>query len=778
MKTMGAWVSDIKYRFMREQIFLDLADNVNFNKVISLFEGMKFYVGDITTYYYYDDGCVESRGNIYYSNIGLFKICIKVLVSDEVVGDIKIEKIRRSENHLERIQDIGDQLNENWDIMFEKKFYDWNENSFNSFIDDIEKLKETVDTYTGNFNKISDTELILNEIHVYNFKKITKAKVNMSNNLSILVGLNNAGKSSFIQGVVMGYQALFSLYKNQRIKYDIYGQVCFDSQPSIRIEKFPFLLGNLSDLFNKNVRASMSKGLPLFRFEFDNNLYIEVNGRLVGEVFSVYIGDCSKGITKNSLKNFLDRPITLIPSFFNVVINEERKSPARYNSMLKTGNYNQLFRNILLDLKEKNKEDIFEDPMIDKFYKLQQLVEKVFDIKDLDVEFIPEDHEYISATYKVEKSDGKSYERIDISTLGMGTLQFIQVVAQVLLGNPIIILLDEPDAHLHSKLQVQIINLFKEFSDEYDVKFLIATHSKDIINSVNPRNVLSFNDKSELVNIDSNGGFIDVMKSLGATTEEIIGLNIGKRIVIVEGDDDSLYIRKLCDKFKISQKANYNLINFIPVGGRQNVLSNQMNKFLTEVNDLDDFYKVAVFDRDYRFEEQQTEDAEKLRKKGFEVIEWTKKELENYLLVPNRIASVINEKYPQGSTIFPQQIEKIIEDVYMESKDDIIFEFEKIIELREKRKIEKSTNDKYEDIVLKKESQIKCRKEARTYVEDQIKSNIICGKEVLKRIRTDLILIKTPTKDEFVLDIISALDKADLDDEMRHLLETLEGISS
>lgn len=765
---------------MSDQKFLGLADNINFNKVINLFENMKFLVGDITTYYYYEDGNIESRGNVYSSNIGLFKICIKVSLSDETVGDIKIEKIRKSENHVERIQDIGDQLNENWDFMFEKKFYGWNEISFNGFMNDIERLKEIVDIYTGNFNKISDTKLILKEIHVYNFKKITRAKIDMNNNLSILVGLNNAGKSSFIQGVVMGYQALFSLFKNQRIKYDIYGQVCFDNPPSIRIEKFPFLLGNLSDLFNKNVRSSMSKGLQLFRFEFDNDLYIEVNGRLVGEVFSVYIGDCSKGITKNSLKSFLDRPITLIPSFFNVVINEERKSPARYNSMLKTGNYNQLFRNILLDLKEKNKEDTCEEtknPQIDKFYKLQQLVEKVFDIKDLDVEFVPEDHEYISATYKVEKSDGKSYERIDISTLGMGTLQFIQVVAQVLLGNPIIILLDEPDAHLHSKLQIQIINLFKEFSDDYDVKFIIATHSKDIINSVNPRNVLSFNDKSELVSIDGSGGFIDIMKNLGATTEEIIGLNIGKRIVIVEGEDDSLYIGKLCDKFKISENANYNLINYIPVGGRQNVLSNQIDRFLTDINDLDDFYKVAVFDRDYRFNEQQTEDAEKLRKKGFVVIEWRKKELENYLLVPNRIASVINKRYPQKNIILSHQVEKIIEGVYIESKEDIIFEFEKIIELREKRKIEESTKDKYEEIVLNKESQLKCRKEAREYVENQIKSDIVCGKEVLKRIRTDLILIKTPTKDEFVLDIISELDRMDLDDDVRRLLDVLESIS-
>lgn len=601
--------------------------------------------------------------------------------------------------------------------------------------------------------------------------------------------MNNAGKSSFIQGVLLGYQSLFTLLKENRIRFLKNGSIDLrvdkNPLPAARIERFPFLLGNPLDLFNKTSRTNLQRGIDLFEFNFGNDLFINIKGRIVGDVFSVFVSDCSFQISKQALRTFVERPITLIPSFFNVVINEERKSPGRYNSLLKTGNYNQLFRNILYDL--KNDQDVLDiedsrkeiaTPKLDKFSELQQIIGEVFDIKDLDVRFTPQEDEYISATYQVGSTEDEKQERLDISTLGMGTLQFIQVVTQVLSGAPSIIMLDEPDAHLHTKLQVRIIELLKDFSEKYNVKFIVATHSKDIINNVNPRQVLTFTEENTLTSIDDLSGFIETIKNLGATTEELIGLNIGKRVVLVEGVDDSIYIKKLYEKFTNDYaKTNYNLINFIPLGGRDSVISNHLDKFLGNTSDLNDFKKIAIFDKDYRLDEHQKVDAEKLRRKGFKVIEWKLKELENYFLNKSAIAAVINHKYPQSQLVTTEDINCVVEELYKSSKNSIIYEFIKIFNLAKKKEVESITGEKYKDISPSKEEFLEFWEQANCHVENQDPISLLSGKEILNQIRTKLIINSTPNSKKFVLDIIDNLDIESLHPDILLLINSITEIS-
>ncbi|KZE75752.1 hypothetical protein AV654_25090 [Paenibacillus elgii] len=781
------WINNIKSHWFSEDSFKGIENNQKLNQVIDFFSKLDFYISDDPTYYYHSDNNVDARANVYYEKIGLFKIIIEVNNTNNKIGVVTVEKIRRAEVNTRRIQDISDELDSNWEKMFLKKKYSLSDDRFESFVSDIEELKDLVSVYTRIQSKIPDLYLELKSITIRNFKKITQATINLENNLSILVGMNNAGKSSFIQGILLGYQSLYTLLKENRIRFRKNGSVDISVDksplPAARIDKFPFLLGNPLDLFNKNYRANISRGIDLFEFNFGEDLYIKIKGRIVGDVFSVFISDCSFQISKQAIKEFVERPITLIPSFFNVVINEERKSPGRYNSLLKTGNYNQLFRNILYDL--KNDQESFENegpqlsPKLDKFSELQHIIEDVFGIKDLDVKFTPQDDEYITATYQVGSTEDDKQERLDISTLGMGTLQFIQVVTQVLSGTPSIIMLDEPDAHLHTKLQVRIIELLKEFAQKYNVKFIVATHSKDIINNVNPRQVLTFTEDNSLSEIDDLHGFIGTIRNLGATTEELIGLNIGKRVVLVEGADDSLYIKRLYEKFTPDYRDNnYNLINFIPLGGRDSVISNNLDKFLGNIEDLSDFRKIAIFDKDYRLEEQQNLDAEKLRKKGFVVIEWSYKELENYFLVPATIANLINSKYPQNQLITKEDISSIVDELYKSSRNSIIYEFVKAFNLKKKREIEALYGEKFKDISPNKNDFLEFWEQASCYVEGQNPFSLLSGKEVLNLIRTQIIVKDTPSQKNFVYSLIDQLTEEDLHPDLLLLIDNIRNISN
>lgn len=776
MRSIQDWYKD------QNKHFKGMESSSNIKDILNFFEDKKIVIGDTSSYYTYSDGSIETRANIYYKDIALFKIHLNITLGKEQLGHIKVEKVRRAENDTIRLQDLSHRLSSDWADIFEVKYFEF---KHDSNILDFKNKVENIRTYIDKLKLLmhdfeNGLDLQLTSVTVNNFKNISQpTSLDFNTNIKILVGPNNAGKSSLIQGILLGYQSLVQLFKQDRLKFDEEGFLKTQSD-GVRIEKFPFLVGNIRELFNVNV-SNFSQYVEFVVLKFSGNKYIKLGATLVGEYYSVRLDDSSHGITKEMLAKFLDKPITLIPSFFTVIIDEERKSPARYNSLLKTGNYNQLFRNILLDLSEADEGNHASSGVIPqgKFDLLKQVVNEIFEVKDLEVEFNPEEDEFIKVTYAHNSNNKNNKQRrLDISTLGMGSLQFIQVIAQVLLGRPSLILLDEPDAHLHSKLQVKIIDVLNQLSTDYNMKFLIATHSKDFINNVNFNQVVSFNNEGTLLSLKDSSEYLHMFETLGITTEEIIGIHIGKRIIVVEGVDDVAYIKKICEKMDIDKECNYHLVNFLPLEGRGNIINNQLDIFLRDLKNDDDFKKLAIFDRDYRTEEEQIRDGKKLENKGFEVVNWTKKELENYFILPELIIDLINNEYSATTPVSIEDIENIINEVYEEDFESIVFEIEKNFNKVKQKEIKDDlTNHVIKETELGKNEQLEIRKAAKEYVLQLEKVDYLSGKKILNKIRTQLILKNTPTQEKFVLSIINRLTSATLNPELQNMLDKIKELS-
>lgn len=606
---------------------------------------------------------------------------------------------------------------------------------------------------------LGGTIVRLLKVEINNFKKIGRAEIDFKENIQIIVGPNNIGKSSLIQGILMAYYSLKALHENGRILFENDVLTINDKSKGIRLDKFSFLLDDPSNLFNVSVGA-VSQHLEMFVLHFENDEFIAISAAYVGGSFSVKVTNVSNNITKQELIEFLNKPIVLIPSFFTVTIDEERKSPARYASLLKNGNYNQLFRNILLDLKDSDEE---------KFQELVDVVEEVLDIKGLSVAFDEETDEFINANYSI-KVERKNTKKMDVSSLGMGTLQFIQVFAQILLGKTSLILLDEPDAHLHSNLQKKIVEKLDYLSTKYDNKFVIATHSKDIINNVNLNQVLSLADNGEISNINDSESIMQLLNVLGATTEELLGVKLGKRIVLVEGEDDEEYLLELCDLLGLNSNEKFSKVKFVHLGGRDSVLSNHLMTFLDGNNTLlNEFKALAIIDRDYRILENHISESEKLVNKGFDVIAWSKKELENYFIEPNLIAKVINEKYPQENIVSETKVMEIIDQVFEEYKEDFIVQgFIKHLEYRKKEEAGIAIKELGESTIRE------LKKEARNLVGSEEKKDLVPGKEVIRRIRKELIVKDTPQQRKFVLDLIKNMNLKDIHEDLQKFREYIE----
>ena len=97
---------------------------------------------------------------------------------------------------------------------------------------------------------------------------------------------------------------------------------------------------------------------------------------------------------------------------------------------------------------------------------------------------------YINAEFR-EKPGGPSY---DIASGGSGFQQVLMLLTFLNTRPASVLLLDEPDAHLHVILQDAIYNELRSVAIQQLSQLIIATHSEVVINSVDPRELFAMMD--------------------------------------------------------------------------------------------------------------------------------------------------------------------------------------------------------------------------------------------------------------------------------------------
>lgn len=120
-------------------------------------------------------------------------------------------------------------------------------------------------------------------------------------------------------------------------------------------------------------------------------------------------------------------------------------------------------------------------------------------------------------TVKVKTSDATI--TLDMASTGM--LQVIQIIAYASFYAPPLLLLDEPDAHLHADTQSLLYDALKWISIETSTRILLASHSPQLIQRLvyDPSaTIMWINDGAEVSVDDARRPAIPILMSLGALT--------------------------------------------------------------------------------------------------------------------------------------------------------------------------------------------------------------------------------------------------------------------
>jgi hypothetical protein len=316
--------------------------------------------------------------------------------------------------------------------------------------------------------------------------------------------------------------------------------------------------------------------------------------------------------------------IVYVPPFSGLEPTEERRDDAPVRQQVGKAQPGSVLRNLLLRVcpppkRDGNTVSKEREPPQD-WVEIKTVVERWFSVNLQE----PKYEQDVDVLIKVEYSQNN--KTFDIIAGGSGFHQTLTLLAFFYGYQPTTILLDEPDAHLHVNLQREILDYFKQKSAERNVQFLIATHAEEFINGVNASQILSLL-QPEPRRIQSKPETIRAMADVSNT--EITGMMASPFILYLEGESDERILRawaSICGMDDVFSRLCMKVMR----GGSKKTMKEVADNHFTALKQIvPEAKRLLLLD----FDNEQT--AFHPQDDNPNLYEWKRKNIENYLLVPD-----------------------------------------------------------------------------------------------------------------------------------------------
>ncbi len=452
----------------------------------------------------------------------------------------------------------------------------------------------------------------LKSIRIKNYKCFRDVSFNIKN-MNILIGENNAGKSTAIEAIKL------IAYAAERLKKGNYID-CPMEISKMRRDKCVRL--NIQTLL-------IDIGLSSYKYQggishiygyFNDKLFIEV---LISdnEVYAMayFDGSC---ITSRAEMNLHNIPSIYVMPHFNLLRDSERLIDER-RTVNDRFNYRSSlhFRNELYTYKSD----------IDQLNEFLELTWKGLQVKVA--------YQVGDSTIDVQVRDTDF--SAEIMNHGSGLQMWIQILWFLckIHEEDCVIVLDEPDVYIHADLQRKLYHLVAE---RY-TQIIIATHSIEIINEANIANIMIVDKKERSFKFCGKKSRLESgLQSIGTTQNLMLTkLRRYNKCLFVEGED----IQILDEFFKIAIGDKTKSIKDFAtckINGKDNYRET-FGAAKMFYDDSDGTFKTfCLLDRDYdtAFNNKIHQEAEENHVKVFVL---QRLELENYLIVPRIYAELLNK---------------------------------------------------------------------------------------------------------------------------------------
>lgn len=318
----------------------------------------------------------------------------------------------------------------------------------------------------------------LTSVAIRRFKRIEEIEIPLED-VTLLIGANNSGKSSILQAIhfavsiaqtarlvgegVAWRQDTFELSFNpSQLLYSPISDVLSLATGGTLLEP---RASQIEIEFRAEDGQSTIVGLRRGR---NRNIAVSIAGRSIGE----QLMDLSQLFT------------VYAPGLAGVPKDERYMSPGVVRRIVARGDANLTLRNVLRML--------YED--VDAWGSFIASMQSIFENIEIEIEFDAATAENIDVFFR---NGGGA--RFPIDAAGTSILQASQLIAYIFLFRPQVLILDEPDSHLHPDNQRLLCNLVSTLAADRGFQAIISTHSRHVLDSMRLRGRVVWLSKGALV---------------------------------------------------------------------------------------------------------------------------------------------------------------------------------------------------------------------------------------------------------------------------------------
>ncbi|WP_239953742.1 ATP-dependent endonuclease [Pantoea sp. Z09] len=477
---------------------------------------------------------------------------------------------------------------------------------------------------------------MLSSIKIERFKNIVDIEIPLVG-INILIGSNNAGKSSIQQAIQFAVSIAQSTnqqgarWTEERCPSSLSSESLIYSPlrdidalaPNGKLQTS--LEHAIKVTFNEQTSSSVT-----IRKGKNRNIATSIEGKELGE----------------NLQN-IEHPYSMIvPGLAGIPSFEEYRPPSVVRKAAAKGDSNSVFRNILLLLSKDQ----------DSWIAFENKFKAIFPDYEISVRFDPNVDEHINA--RVTSNEVS----LPIDSCGTGILQAIQILAYYYLYKPKLLILDEPDSHLHPNNQRTLAVLLKELHQETECQIIISTHSRHFFEALkNDASVFWINNCS----LVENSGDLErsILLEIGALDKGDQLRNGEIPCILLTEDTNVEYIKIIAESSGFLQDE-YQIWSY---NGCSNVnIALALNSFI--LHHAPGSSVIVHRDRDYMTDAEVSSYIESLEEVGIKVFVTNGNDSESHFVNENHI----HELYP---TLTLEEISSYIDECLVDKRDDIIMKY-------------------------------------------------------------------------------------------------------
>jgi ABC-type cobalamin/Fe3+-siderophores transport system ATPase subunit len=307
---------------------------------------------------------------------------------------------------------------------------------------------------------------MIQQLHLKSFKGFRDYKVSLKL-FTNLVGLNSRGKTSILQAIEFVHELVsLAIKRNGQLDFD---NIQWEFGPQNILSRY-----SLSDpvalWFDKNTSCPCCVSAQI-----GDKIFIDakVTGPSKCQLDLRIDGISKRGQPlgteeRSALQSLLDDNAIYLPPLGATSGLEKLLPYPVFQQHLQEGRHTETWRNSLYWL--------YNDGDKHRYAEVVELVTRY--ISESKVLPPRQNHEHASSVVIEFEENSQKY---DIGLSGAGLRSLLNLGTTLLLSNSRLILLDEPDSHLHSSLQRVVARMLIDFSAERGVQIITASHAPDFI---------------------------------------------------------------------------------------------------------------------------------------------------------------------------------------------------------------------------------------------------------------------------------------------------------